>query len=498
MQLDPPVDRARLLEGRATAAELALLDRLIISRLVALEAATMGLGDLPEIRKQVDVFSRETLREVLLEDFFKDVTVDDKAVEAAYRDLVREWQTSSLLFKDEATARRAQEEIAGGAAFDVVAARLVADKTAQAQEDDAFHTKKDYLPEIASALAALEVGQVSPVIRIDQGFVVVKVLDIRYPENEAARARAQQTVLRQKRGEAVAQREEALRAERVTINQEVFDGLDYGKDTVDNLLKDTRTVAEIKGANPVTVGDLTDYMRLQLFHGEDPADTGRLLNTRKTAALDTVVRRRLLNAEAVRRGIDKSDAYLDRVNAFEESLVFGAFVEKVIAPDSKLVEEDVRADYDAHLKDYTGPAMMRLRAVPFVSRTAAEEAMRKLREGADYGWLLASAEGQVDRKTEGLLAFGERPVTTDSLPEGLRKVLADAKNGDVRLFASPEGPFYVVTVQEIIPSDVRPFDDVKEEIARRLYGVKLRKGVEDYAAKLRAQSKIEIHLTKID
>ena len=42
------------------------------------------------------------------------------------------------------------------------------------------------------------------------------------------------------------------------------------------------------------------------------------------------------SAEALRLEIDKTDAYLDRVNAFEESLVFGAFVDKVIIPESRV------------------------------------------------------------------------------------------------------------------------------------------------------------------
>ena len=76
--------------------------------------------------------------------------------------------------------------------------------------------------------------------------------------------------------------------------------------------------------------------------------------------------------------------------------------------------------------------------------------MRKLREGADFGWLAANAEGQVDKGAPGLLAFDGRPVTTDSMPDGMQKALAGAKAGEFRLYASPEGHFYVLAVQQVI------------------------------------------------
>jgi len=317
MQLDPPVDRRRLLGGLGTPTELAILERLIASRLIALEASSMGIGDLAEIRKQVDVYSRQALRETLLEHVVKDVTADEKAVETAFKDLVREWKTVSLLFDEEAAANAALEEIAKGTDYETVAADVVAGKKAKSTDDAAFHGRKEYLPEIVAALTTLELGHVSPVIRTQNGFVVLKVIDIRYPENESARAEATRAVLTRQQQEAIHAHEEALRADLVVIDQEVLDRLDYEATEMNALLKDTRVLASIKGAAPVTVADLTDYMRMQFFHGADGTGQGKRLNARKVAALDATIGRRLFNAEALRLELDNTDAYLDRVNSFE-------------------------------------------------------------------------------------------------------------------------------------------------------------------------------------
>lgn len=498
-QLGPAADRARLRQGRATARELELLERLVTIKLIAQEADATGLADMPEVQRQVDVTSREILREMVLERLVKHVRPDPALVEKRYRESVREWKTSSLLFQDQTAAERARKEIAGGAAFAAVAARAVAAKTARTEGDGAYHPRKDYLPAIAETLATLSPGQVSPVIRIQAGFVVLRVLDIRYPQNADARADARRAVLNQRQQAVLKAHEEASKHKYVVLNTSLLKSLDYeaAKPGTEVLLKDKRIVAEIKGGVSVTVSDLTDYLRMQFFHGSNQAKQGKEMNERKAGALDAMIGRRLLNAEAVRLGLDKTHEYRDRVQGYRESLVFDRFIQQVIAPENKLKEDELKQYYAAHLKDYSYPEMVKLRSLAFTSRAAAEGAIRKLREGADYGWLASNAGGQVAKGTPGVLTFESRPVTTETMPEGVRKALAGAKAGEHRLYASPEGHVHVLTLQELIASTAKPYDEVREAAAKTLYGEKLKKGVEDYAKKLKAHSKVATYLKRM-
>lgn len=491
-------DRARLQQGRATAADLEVLDRLVNIRLIVQDATAMGLGDVPEIKRQVEVTSREILREVLYAKLTAGVKPDPAAVDRLYKDMVREWKTTSLLFKDKAAAERAKKEIAGGAAFADVAARAVASKAARTDGDNDFHPKSEYLPQIFEAMAPLQVGQVSPVIQIPAGFVVLRVVDARYPQNAEALAAARKQVLSQAQEVAMKGYEQGLRRQYVTLHQAVLDGLNFEapKPGLQALLNDRRSIADIRGAAAVTVGDLTDYLRMQFYHGSDTARQYKKMNEMKGTAFDAMVGRRLMNAEALRKGIDKTPEYRDRVKGYRESLVFDAFIQKIIVPPNKMTEAEVRKYYDTHLKDYSSPDMMRIRGLAFTRRASAEDAMKKMREGADYNWLAANAEGQVPKNTAGLLTLDGRPVTTTSMPEGLRKLLVGAKAGDYRLYPSPEGPFYALAVQAIIAPTPQPYDQAREEIAKKLYNEKLRKAVETYAAKLRAHSKVETYLTR--
>jgi hypothetical protein len=364
--------------------------------------------------------------------------------------------------------------------------------------DDEYHPRSAYLPQILEAMAPLRVGQVSSVIQIPAGFVVLRVADMRYPQNAEALAEARKQVLSQQQEVVLKAQEQVLRRQYVTLHKAVLDGLNFEapKPGVDALLKDKRAIADIRGGAPVTVGDLTDYLRMQFYHGSDQARQFKRMTEMKGVAFDAMVGRRLVNAEALRLGIDKTSEFADRVRGFRESLVFDSFIQKVIVPPNKMTEPEVRKYYDAHLKDYSSPEMMRLRGLAFTRRSAAEDAMRKLREGADYNWLTANAEGQLPKDRPGLLTLDGRPVTTTSMPDGVRKAVAGARGGESRLYASPDGPLYVLVIQSVIAPTPQPYDEVRETIAKKLYGEKLKKAVETYAARLRTHTKVETYLTR--
>jgi hypothetical protein len=221
------------------------------------------------------------------------------------------------------------------------------------------------------------------------------------------------------------------------------------------------------------------------------------MNEKKEAALDAMISRRLLNREAAKLGIEKTAAYRDRIGGYRDSLVFDALVQKVIVPENRMREEEVRQYYAAHPNEFSNPEMLKARSLAFGQRSTAEAAIRKLREGTDYGWLAANHPGQVGKGAKGLLAFDGRPVTLDSMPAGMRKALAGSKSGDVRLYASPEGYFYVVAVQQAIAPTVKPYEEIREALARKLYGEKLKKSIADYATKLRAHATIATYLEKV-
>jgi parvulin-like peptidyl-prolyl isomerase len=474
-----------------------LLRRLINTKLIIQEARKIGLDELDEVKNMVDVFSRVTLRELLAERRLKDVKADPKEVEKIYRELVKEWKIKSVMFEKEEAAKKMEEEIKGGKSFDEIARKVVADGTGKGGEESSYIGRKALLPQVAEAVSKMEAGSVSSITPVGSGFVILKVEDIRYPESQEARERARGEALAFKRKEVLENYNEALIKKYVRLNKRVFDGIDFEakEPGFEKLLEDKRVIAEIQGENPITVGGLTDGVRQQLYHGVERAIESKRLNERKTSVLDEMLYKRVFRKEALRLGINKTETYKNKVTAYENSVIFGAFIQKVVVPDIKLRKEELKTYYDDHIKEYTTPEMVKINSVVFAKREFAEEALEKLRKGTDFQWLAENAGGQIDkRNSKDVMNFEGKFLTIKHLPEGVRKSVSGAKPGDFRLYESPEGYFYALAIQDVIPAKPQPYAETREAIAKILYNEKLNKAVEEWAEKLGAVSEVKVYL----
>ena len=473
-----------------------LLKRLINTRLVIQEARRMGLDEIPELKKRIEVFSRVTLREALMERQAKNIKPDEKEVERVYKESVKEWRIQSILFEKEEDAKKMEKAIREGGDFGETLKKFVADRKGKGDGGAKYLKGKDLLPEISKAVSKMEVGSISPILRIQSGFVILKIGGVRFPEDPEARAKARQEVLRKTQGVALGKYEKQLRVKYVKVNQEVLKGLDFESKEpgFEKLLKDKKVVAQIKGEEPITVGEMTEYLRQQLYHGVGRAVESKRLNTRKDQILEEMLHKRVFLKEALRLGIDKTEGYKNKVKEYENSLLFGAFIQKAVVPDVKLKEGELKAYYEEHIKDYTYPEMMKMSTLVFERREDAEKTILTLRKGTEFQWVKANAEGQLDRNTRGVLDLDGKLLITRDLAEGLRKAISGAKAGDFRLYPSPENYFYVLYIQQVVPSRPQPYEEAREKVAQEVYDDKLKRAVKEYTDKLRAVSDVKVYL----
>jgi len=475
--------------------ESELLRRLINLRLIVQEARRIGLDELPEVKNMVDVYSRVALRELLTERYLKDVMPDEKDVERLYKELTKEWKIKSVIFEKEDAAKKMEEEIKAGSDFDEVAKQVVADGTAKGGEEGKYLKGKDLLPQIAQTVSKVEVGSISPIIPVKTGFVILKLEDIRQSDNPEAKNQAKWEALVQKRQKALEEYNNALIKKYVKLNHTILDSLDFESKEpgFEKLLKDQRVIATISGERPVMVAELSDNIRQQFYHGIGRAIEEKRVNEKKLPILDEILYKRVFRKEALRLGIDKTAMYRHRVKEYENSVVFGAFVQKAVVPDVKMEEEELKAYYRGHIGEYTYPELIKMSSLAFLKRGNAEGCIEKMRKGTDLQWLMSNAEGQVNKDAKNLLSFEGNVVTVKSLPEGVQKVVSGARSGDLRLYESPEGYFYVLVVQDMVPAKPQPFEEAKKKIAQIVFDDKVKKALEEWAEKLRAVSDVKVY-----
>jgi len=472
-----------------------LLRRLVNTKLIIQEARRMGLDELKEIKNMIDVFSKITLREELMEKITRDIKVSEKEVEKFYKNLIKEYKVSSIIFAKEDDAMEMEKELLKGKDFNELSKKFLNINKAREGDKGTYLKARDIHPKVNEILSKMKVGSISPVIPLKSEFVILRLEDIRYPEDPEMKKKAREEALKNKRFDALKDYNQKLIKRYAKINHEVLESIDYESKVpgFESLLKDERVVAEIKGESPITVGELTRYIRQQLYHGIERAIENKKLNSKKIPSFEELLYKRVFRKEALRLGLDKTEKYKNRVKDYENSLLFGAFIKKVILPDIKIKEEEVKSYYQEHMEEYTYPEMMRINTLIFKKREDAEMAIEKLKRGTDFKWLSAHAEGQIDKETAGILNFDGRLLTTKDLPEGIRKAIVGVQSNDFRLYESPEGYFYVLAIKDVVTSRPIPYEEVKEIVSRKVFDNKVKMALEEYADKLKSISEIKIY-----
>ena len=476
------------------------LKRLIDIRLVLLEAENIGLGDLPEIQEQIKSYSRQGMRQLLLEKVGKDVRPDEKAVDSFYKKVITQYVLQSLKFGKEEDAKAVAAEIKAGKNFDMVAGKAIGAKKAEGNLEPEAHKPTEMLQEIGATLVKMKKGEVSPIVPIQGGFVLMKLNDLRYPEDSGTRKKIEEEFKKEGQRAAQVKYVRGLLAKYTKVDEKLLKSIDYEakEPGIENMLDDKRVLATIKGEEPVTVGVLAGELKKKIFHGtEKLAGTGKL-NKNKVAALDSLLATRVMAKEALAQGIDKTAVFKNSVEEFRKSMLFGAFMTKVIIPNMKIEEDDISQYYKEHTEEFASPAMVRLNSMIFSAKGDAENVLAKLRKGTDFKWLATNEAGQVDENSEGVLPFDRKLLMVTLLPEQLQKQLAGAGKGDMKLYADGKGHFYVLQVEDLVAGTTTELSEVHDAIKEKIFKVKLQQDFDEMTKKLRDVYPVKTYVDRLE
>ncbi|HET6515615.1 MAG TPA: peptidylprolyl isomerase [Thermodesulfovibrionales bacterium] len=473
-----------------------VLRRLINTRLAVAEAKEIGIDEQPEIREEVKAFAKQALRSLMLDQLTKDVVPDEAEVEKLYQDRLEEFKLKEVWFLKKEDAEKMEEAVKAGKDFDNEAKQMIAHHTADTYKEESLK-KGDMGPEIRDAISGMAVGSVSPIIPTQKVFLILKLEDVQSSKDPAAvREEARAEALSKKRTKVIEENTKALSEKYLKLDQELFDSLDFEAEKPGflSLMEDKRVLVEVKGGEPITVGEYTNDIKDTYFHDVEGAIKRKRVNRKKKDMLYSILSKRAILMEALARGIDKTDEYKALVRDYEDSVVFSAFVSKVVVPDVKVSRAEVEAYYHEHQSEFSTREQIKFDSIIFDKRDEAEKAIEELRKGTDPKWIKENAEGQVDKKTAGGSdeEVGGELLNMSDLPEGLHKAVLGVKPGDVRLYMSSRGYFYVLMIREVYPPRPLPLQAVGNTISDRLFSEKLNKHFDELMGKLWGSYSVKI------
>lgn len=478
-----------------------IVNRLINVKLFLKEARVIGLDELPEVKTELASHAEQTVRKLILAELAKGAKLNKAEADKLFRDEVKEYKLRSVMFPKEEDAKQMEAAWKAGKTFEELAAGAVKDGKGKDSGEGSFVRHDKLQPELEEAAGKLAAGGVSPPVRIVfqrlPAFVLLRLDDVRYPDDAAARELAEKKALAAAKARAFKVEKDKLLKAQVKTHKKIVDSLDFEapKPGIEALTADKRVLVEIKGEKPITVGELSTKVKESFYHGLENAAKEKRLNRKKNDLLDELVEKRLFSAFSRKKGYEKTDTFHEMMKDHEAAVLFTAFVNKAVVPDVKVTDEDALAYYREHGGDFAYPEMVRMRSLAFDTPAQAQAALEKLQKGADFSWTRANSEGRLDEVERGLLAFDGTPLMVTGLPPELREAISGAKPGDVRLFHYNDAS-YVLAVAEQVAPQARPFGEVKDEIGQKLFGLKFQEAVDGWAGKLRAASKVESYLAE--
>lgn len=480
-----------------------IMNRLITTRLIVLEARNMGLDELPEIKSEINAYARQLQMEILFERHVRDIRVDEDEVNTTYEAMIREWKIKSLRIKKQADALKIESRLKAGQDFDKVVQKAIEWDLGEADPEGAYLQKKDLARPVAQLVSKMSIGSISPMLSIgNKGFIIFKLEDTRLPEVEDPRARemARRQALNNKRVKAAKAYYHNLKERHIEFyDQELLGALNYETQApgFEKLLKDQRILVEIKGGDSITVGEFTRALKQKFYHGVQRAIESKRIHPKKQSVLESMLQERVLLKEARAQGIDRTDEFNAKVKAHEIASLFGIFIDKVVAPNIKLDIKTLQNYYKKHSETFATPQMIRIKSLVFSNRDDAVAAIKKLKAGTDFNWLSSNADGQVDKDEKGRLNFEGKLLTQKGLPQDVQKAISNSKPGDFKLYESPPGHFYVLFINQIISPKPQPFESVRKEIAKKVFKEKVKATIEQWAEQLKEYYPVKIYKTDL-
>jgi len=227
---------------------------------------------------------------------------------------------------------------------------------------------------------------------------------------------------------------------------------------------------------------------------------------RKKEFLDNLVRMELLTRAAEKAGLDKDPDVL----ATMKKVMVQKYVQKTFSdgdPVKEVPEADARKFYDEHRDDYVKPEKVRLSVILVAAPASGPERAKKAAQAKKLlariqaeekknlmAFAAAAREASDDAATKA--AGGDIGLkSADELEKTYGKDFAAAAvplpQGALALLESPQG-FLVVKATGRQPAIDRSFEQVRPQIASRLYREKRTKDFEEFVKRLRDEARVTV------
>jgi peptidyl-prolyl cis-trans isomerase C len=457
------------------------IQKLIDDRLIVQEALRMGLEDSPELQEKIrEYVLRESVVKLYNEEIVGKASVTPEDVKKYYRENYEGFTLNIIEAGSEDEAGEIIRKLQGGEGFDKFALDYASHSENQ-NPKDLVVKKKNLRPAIQEAVSGLKPGDISGVIKDQDKYYIVKLLDRQAAlDEDLASVRA--SIASILRDEKIKKRSDDYLAELrkksdVKIDRDLLASikLEEGNKTREEWLNDKRPLVQVNNMT-LAAGDFAAMLP------EKPLKSNEEI-------LDQWIDRKVVDIEALGRHYDINTDLKDMLQRYKNVLLKTAFVRKVINPQIKVSDKDAEDYYHGHQNEYAKQGKYKIQQITLKSQEDAQAVLNSLAGGASFSWLAKTKSNDPLAPSGGVSDW----QTKAQLPGPVKDIIDDLKQGEVSPVFQIDGEYLIIRLMEKSGFEIEEFRNVKVTVLNSVYKEKYNEIYDAYINKLRNEARIELN-----
>ncbi len=485
-QMNPASKKAGRLSGSVLKHKL---QEFIDEYLMAQEARRLGLDKDPFYLKQMKRIKRDLALNELWHEKVKQLKINDEILKKYFNDKFTKIEVRQIFSKSRKKIEEALRLIKSGMPFEKVAKKLSEDPFASRGGKMGILTRGRMVKEWEKVAFALKPGQTSGIVKTEAGYHIIRVDKKIFPNPEIFKKHKRwlrNKYIDEKLGEEEKRLVKFLREKaRIEINNTLLSKLEPGQN-VEGIL------AKVNG-EAISAKDFMAVFKDYYWGQKAMAERWHLKldeNKIKKEVLNKLIDEILVAQYALKKNYFKKDKQLQKaLRRYQRYYLALTFREKIIVPQVKLSEKEMKQYYLRHKKDFRGPDRYKLSIIKVPTKKEAQEIREELLAGADFSLLARKKSVSDTAKHGGLLGW----VSANRLPSKIRASLAQLKVGEITPVLKDNFKFIILRLEDKKEGEVLPYKKVMLDIKKKLWYKKFREILDKYLKELRQFSKIKIN-----
>ncbi len=471
-----------------------LVNKLINDQLIVQDARLLELDREPVLLKQVAAYEQRAIVEQFAAETLPDTaTVSAEEISSYYAEKYRQLHLYLLTVRDKEQAEIVAQKLKGGAKLSDLAAQFAEDLYRYGGGDLGFKAWISLEGSVRENAQNMQVGEVRGPFPHRQAYSLMELLQAKPADStqlEPHRKKIKSLLKRQKQEILRLEYLEVLRKKYpVQVDSEMVAQAVLISDSTGGAPADSDLVLARVGQALITLKAL----KRKLMHSGSMGSPESLAHKRDPA-LQELIEEELLRQEAQAQNYSANPAVLEKVEAFQDSILLARYLEQVITPQIAISPVAVDSFYQANKAKYLSASQVKISQITAASDSLAREALNRLNSGADFAWIARKYSTD-----EYAVVGGERTwMSAEIFPQKIREELESAPVGKtIGPFESGDGPVLFKIVDRK-PPEVRELSQVKHLVEKQLSQIEFTRILSEVLTNLKADADIIIYQETLD